>query len=615
MRVLVCGIASIALIVAGALALDWYRLAFEPPTGGALRIAIDLRSLHLCHLGQACVRSPLGPLPGMFPTLAMVTMWSSLGVAAIVAFQAGVRISTGRAYESLTKVGYMVSLMAISIAVATAYLFGPQSEGSVIGAAAQAGVLLQRTWAPLTLLAGLVAGFATLYMAVAPEARDLATAAPPVKRAPARPEARTRTPAVRIPFPEHTGTFPILDGGATGTAAGARPAGERRAAGTTPIPLHDRPAPGPAAADLERSRERRTTDMRARPTTDLRAPRTRTVAGIQPIRAPTATGERTATGSQPIGVQPATRPSLEPAAPTAPQPGAANAPARSLASDPPPLRERAATGVYPIPAIAMPGPTRGTSASHEPLATRPPDRERPATSPPLRERAATGVYAIPAIAMPGPAREAPAGPVPAIRAGRAAPTARVVPGPAAAAGRPATGQTASDPRPALSTGPVAAVRAPTGPVTAVPAASRAKTGPIVAAPPHLRLRLSYVAITAELTAGGIDARREDGLSRLVLWRDVVGVVARRMPPVYDGLVFIDVVSSAGSTLRIVPWTRLAGAPIASEADARPRSIVEHVALRCPGARLDPATRQFLETGTAAQLPDLETLRAHDERLA
>jgi hypothetical protein len=44
-------------------------------------------------------------------------------------------------------------------------------------------------------------------------------------------------------------------------------------------------------------------------------------------------------------------------------------------------------------------------------------------------------------------------------------------------------------------------------------------------------------------------------------------------------------------------------------------VVEHVVARCPTARLDPATRQFLDSGEPAQLPDLDTLRAHDARLA
>jgi hypothetical protein len=155
---------------------------------------------------------------------------------------------------------------------------------------------------------------------------------------------------------------------------------------------------------------------------------------------------------------------------------------------------------------------------------------------------------------------------------------------------------------------------PSGPVSV---SGRRKTSSIAPIPEHLRHRLSYVAITVELTSGGLDARREDGSSRLVLWRDVVGVVVRQLPPAYDGAVFVDVVSTAGSTLRIVPWTRLTGDPVDAVGgdDDRPRAIVERVVAMASGARLDPATRQFFETGEVAQLPDLETLRAHDARLA
>jgi hypothetical protein len=462
MRVLVCAVAAVTLILAGALAMDWYGLSFEAEGVGRLRIAIDLRSLHLCYVAQVCASTPLSPLPGMFPTLAAVTMWSSLGVAALVGVQAGLRLVTGSGHDALTRLGYMVSLMAISIAVATAYMFGPEHEGSMIGAAAEAGVVLHRTWGPLTLIAGLVAGFATLYIATAPESSDLDAAYKPVALPAARAmsETRTRTPAVRIPFPEHTGLFPMPERGATGGATTA----SAMAAGTTPIPRRDLPGSElPAAAPpADRVRQRPTTapparaptDPRTRATadppgatTELRAARAPTVTGIQPMRAPTAVG------SQRIDLRPPTR------------------------------------------------------------------------------------------------------------------------------------------------------------------APRARTESVTPTPDHLRNQLSYVALTAEITAGGIDARREDGSARLVLWRDVVGVVARRMPPAYDATVFIDVVSTAGSTLRIVPWTRLTGEPLTPARADRPRSFVEHVAAHCPGAKLDRATRYFLETGEAAQLPDVETLRAHDARLA
>jgi len=398
-RVLICAAASLALIVAGTLIMDWYRVSFDALDAvgaGASRLAIDLRSLRVCRAASTCADMSLSPLPGMFPTLATVTLWSSLGFGGLVAFQAGARILTGNANDSLTKLGYMFALMAISIAVATAYMFGPETEGPDLGFAGQLAGVLHRTWAPLILLIGLVAGFVTLYMAVSPDLGDLGAEYKPV-------------------------TLPNLR-----AVPDSRPR-------SSPVPLlvHD----------------------------------------------PTATQ---------------------------------------------------------LPSIGR-GPTRPMRGM-----TRPPTE------------LSTTVTATASITASG-------------------------------AGAPPT--------------------------------ARPQSGPIPAVPEHLRNRLHYVALTAELSGGGIDARREDGSSRLVLWRDVVGVVARRLPPAYDSATFIDIVSTAGSTLRIVPWTRLTGEPIELEGEARPRGIIERVVARCPGAKLDPATRQFLDRGEAAQLPNLETLRAHDDRLA
>lgn len=379
MRVLVSAIASITLIIAGALVMDWYQVPFSGVVNGAHRIALDLRNVHICDVDHVCVIAPLTPLRGMFPTLASVTLWSSLGFAALITFQAGARVLTGNANDSFTKSSYMLALTTISLAIATAYVFHPELEGPGIELVEQTSVALHRTWAPLTLLVGHVVGFATLYMAVAPESSDLSTAYMPV------------SPAL--------------------------------------------------------------------------------LASARAIA-----GDRTKTPPAPIA------------------PPASTGPAESI----------------------------GTIRANAPL---PPSSQ------------------------------------------------------------------------------------------SIPAFRRAKTGTIPPAPEHLRNRFSYVALTAELTAGGIDARREDGSSRLILWRDVVGIVARRMPPAYDNVTFIDIVSTAGSTLRIMPWTRLTGEPIDAEGDARPRSIALRAVALCPEAKLDSATRQFLDTGEAAQLPDHEALRAHDERLA
>ena len=136
-------------------------------------------------------------------------------------------------------------------------------------------------------------------------------------------------------------------------------------------------------------------------------------------------------------------------------------------------------------------------------------------------------------------------------------------------------------------------------------------------PTMLKGKLQYATLVAELTRAGIDARREDGKTLLVMWSDVVGVVVRRLPPDLDGAPFVDIVSSAGSTLRMLPWTRLSGEPVEGEGELRLRALVQLVTARCPDAQLDRATRAYVDGGTeqAPQLPDVATLAAHDERLA
>lgn len=142
--------------------------------------------------------------------------------------------------------------------------------------------------------------------------------------------------------------------------------------------------------------------------------------------------------------------------------------------------------------------------------------------------------------------------------------------------------------------------------------------PPAAIPDGLANKLRYTTLTANISHVGISANREDGFSRVVMWPDVVGIVARRLPAdePYNGATFIDLVSSAGATLRILPWTVLTGDAVAGEGAERARAFCQLVAARCRGAKLDSATRTFIGShGQAAQLPDEDTLAAHDKRLA
>ncbi len=142
--------------------------------------------------------------------------------------------------------------------------------------------------------------------------------------------------------------------------------------------------------------------------------------------------------------------------------------------------------------------------------------------------------------------------------------------------------------------------------------------PVAPSAPRLRGRVSYAVSTAALSSQGITGTRDDGLVRLVAWKDVVGIVARRMPELtpYDGATFIDVVSTAGATLRILPWTDITGHAMTADPVERARSLAQLIAAQCLDAQLDSATTSFVNgSGPAAQLRDEKTLAAHDAKLA
>ncbi len=145
-----------------------------------------------------------------------------------------------------------------------------------------------------------------------------------------------------------------------------------------------------------------------------------------------------------------------------------------------------------------------------------------------------------------------------------------------------------------------------------PAPSAARTKTTSMPPPdELAGKIRFATVMCEITAAGLDARREDGKSVLVRWADVVRIVARRLPASHGGATFVDVMSTQGSTLRVLPWTRLTGdVTDASQA----RGLVELFAMRCPSAKLDRATQAFAHGEDAAQLQDTPALDQHDQHV-
>ena len=167
--------------------------------------------------------------------------------------------------------------------------------------------------------------------------------------------------------------------------------------------------------------------------------------------------------------------------------------------------------------------------------------------------------------------------------------------------------------------PLARAQSPTTLAKAALSAQELATSSLEDIAAKLAVRAINFAVThATLTMDGIEAKREDGFFGLVPWDAIVDIVARRLPAgdPFDGATFVDIVSTAGATLRILPSTRVDGGPFREESEERARALVKLVAARCRDARLDPATRLFADAGgSAVQLPTTKLLAAHDARFA
>ena len=149
-----------------------------------------------------------------------------------------------------------------------------------------------------------------------------------------------------------------------------------------------------------------------------------------------------------------------------------------------------------------------------------------------------------------------------------------------------------------------------GTAGAPPASARSPSGSDTA----LRGKIRYAAGVIGVSRAGIDGLREDQEQRTVPWSRITAIVARRLPG--SAITFVDVVSTPGATLRLMPWTQITGEEIAGAPEARARAFAGHVMARCPAAQVDPATRAFLEgERPAPQLADEATLAEHDRQVA
>lgn len=101
--------------------------------------------------------------------------------------------------------------------------------------------------------------------------------------------------------------------------------------------------------------------------------------------------------------------------------------------------------------------------------------------------------------------------------------------------------------------------APATPPPGKPLSKTARPNPVgPAAVDATRDALRFVVQDGAITADGLTVRVARGGERTVTWRDLVEVVARRMPPdpPYEKTTFVDLVVGDGPPLRLVPTSRL-----------------------------------------------------------
>src|SRR5678816_1513822 len=121
-RVLALAGGSLALIVLSTLVMDWFVASIDGVLDIA-RITFDLREARACSPLGPCAVVPMSMVQGSYPTAATVAFWSSLGFALVVLYQAGSRVLSGYANETLSKVAHVIGSIAILTAVGAGYLF------------------------------------------------------------------------------------------------------------------------------------------------------------------------------------------------------------------------------------------------------------------------------------------------------------------------------------------------------------------------------------------------------------------------------------------------------------------------------------------------------------
>lgn len=521
---------------------------------GSAQIAIDLRNARMCAPEGPCTTVELSKMTGFYPVIASAAFWCALPLALLVLGQCAARVMTGSASLIANRLGYVLGSAAFLAAFGAGYLFGPEPDTMFD----VMGVMVARTFAAPMLLTGILFGILALRYALSDE----------LEEGEYRPIILDKDGEGRLPV------TPLQVNKVAPQEPGEAQPGERKRAPSSPPLVARTMSPQPP----QLARTMSPLDARTKAPSNPPAI-ARTTSPQQPLVA------RTASPQQPVV-------------------------ARTASSQPQLARTQSPTS---------PGRTRSAHGSEPPVDTGTPldlpSRARTSSSGPIDIAARLGAAPL-SVAIKPPLPEPV--PVPPDQIPVAPESGLVIRKRTQSAAPLSAEQIPIAPESGL----VIRTKSPSSaPVPRVPASSGAMTPlemPALDEAVPASPTLNYAVATATLTRLGISAQREDGTHKQVAWDSIVGVIARRLPAEvpYAGETFVDVVSSAGATLRFLPWTQIDGVPILGEGEERARAFVQLVAARCLDAKLDSWTKVFADGGgRAAQLPSAKTLAAHDEKLA
>ncbi|HEY5948605.1 MAG TPA: hypothetical protein VIV40_24100, partial [Kofleriaceae bacterium] len=196
-RLLLCSLASVALIAGALFALDWFQIDFGPA-----RISIDLQSLRMCTPDQGCKTTTLSAMTGIYPIVATVAFWAALPLMLLVLVQAGSKLVSGSANIRITQLGYLIGTVEFLAAIAAGYVFAPETDGTF----EMMGGSLGHTVAPPLLMAGSLLAMLAARYALLDGADDAAEYKPIVvqkdgdERLPA-PTVKAGSPGGHVPGP------------------------------------------------------------------------------------------------------------------------------------------------------------------------------------------------------------------------------------------------------------------------------------------------------------------------------------------------------------------------------------------------------------------------------